>query len=68
MTVGLTVCLRAAPEAPAAYNTAETLALGGADHLDWLSNFKYIGLDFLSDFKFGKVVDAELLQVREPST
>jgi hypothetical protein len=63
VTVGLTVSLGPTSEVPPAYNTGESLALGGTDNFDRFSNFKYIGLQLLTNFEFSKVVHAEFLKV-----
>ncbi len=65
MTVGLTVSLGATGEVPSAYNTGETLTFGGADHFDRLSNFKYVGFQFLPNFELCEIVHAEFLKVHE---
>ncbi len=59
--------LWAAFEIPTANDATESPALGGTDHLDRFSNFKYVGFEFLSHFEFREVAHAELLQVREPA-
>jgi hypothetical protein len=68
VSVGLTVGLWPTSKVPPAYNTSEALTFGYSDHFDRLSNFKYVGFQFLTNFEFGEAIHVKFLQVREFST
>ncbi len=67
MTVRLSVCLRTSAEVPPTDDAGKPATLGGANHFYWFSNFKYVGLQLLTNFKLGKVANAEFLEVGEPA-